>query len=210
MVFSDTEAKGLYMHESYYKNWFSRHKFLTVLAVLAIAGTAYILRPGKSNPNPYLLSSTDTKQETQAPAKSAKQPEQVQLGQTKSDGNFEITVKGIKCGEETIGTNEYAHSDAAGTFCRLQLTIKNIASGEQSLPAESIKLIDDKEEKRTFDSSATLYAQQDLNAAPWYEGIKSGVTVSGDIVFDLPDGRTTAKAIIVGDKEASGIEVQLN
>jgi hypothetical protein len=194
------------------KNWFLRHKFLVAIwaIVFGVAGYGGYLAlgsPGK-NPNPYVLSNQTPEKSSQT-QEAEESKELAQIGQTVTDGSLEITTKGIKCGEKTIGTNEYAHDDATGTFCRLQLSIKNTGESAQTLPADKMKLFDGQDKEYTFDSAATLYAQSDLSAAIWYENISAGSTVNGDVVFDIPVDATPEKVLIFGGSDTPGIEVSL-
>jgi hypothetical protein len=192
------------------KNWFARHKFFTFLITVAIAGGAYYFLAirNRENPNPYLVNNQPQEQPQQQ-SESKKPEEPAITGQAVVDGNLELTVKGIKCGEKTIGTNEYAHADATGVYCRLQMTITNKGQYTQTLPANQMKLFDSEGNEYTYDIAATLYAQPVLNSAIWYENLPAEKTTSGDIAFDIPATATPVSVLVFGGTDTKGVKFSL-
>ncbi|HEX8762394.1 MAG TPA: DUF4352 domain-containing protein, partial [Candidatus Saccharimonadales bacterium] len=93
------------------RNWFARHKILTGIAafivLIAIVG-ATSGGDTKKTENNGGGTKTATSQATTA-----------KIGEPARDGKFEFTISAVKCGETTIGTNEYLQEKAQGQFCRV-------------------------------------------------------------------------------------------
>lgn len=108
-----------------------------------------------------------------------------------------------------MGTNEYAHDDAVGVFCRISATIKNTIEDSANVRAAKMFAYDATGKEYPFDVPATLYAQESMSAGVWYESIEPNDSASGDFVFDLPVGITPTKVLFVGAEDSKGVEVSL-
>lgn len=186
------------------KNWFARHKVLTVILgfvlLMVIVGAAGggSDKSGTDTAN----SSTNGKAEDKPAATTAK------IGQAVRDGKFEFTVNSMKCGETTVGTNEYLQAKAQGQYCRVNLTIKNIGNEAQSMFADNQKLIDGSNKQYSYDSEGTIYAAPS-GGGTWYDQINPGNSVTGDILFDVPAGVTPVTAELHDSSFSGGVKVSL-
>lgn len=192
------------------KNWFAKHKILTVILgfvlIMIIAGAAGggDKKDAASTTNGDSTAATSDDKTDAKPAETA-----AKIGVAARDGKFEFVVNSIKCGETTVGTNQYLQSKASGQFCRLNLTIKNIGDKSQSMFADSQKLLSSDNKEFSYDSEATIYATTDAAASSWYNEINPGVTVSGEILFDVPTGVTPVTAVLHDSSFSNGVKVSL-
>lgn len=182
------------------KNWFVRHKILTViLALVVVGGIAGAAGGGnKSNTN----SSSSSKAKTETKAETAK------IGTAARDGKFEFTANSLKCGEASIGS-QYLNKTAQGQFCRLNLTVKNIGNEAQSLDSSSQYLFNAAGQKYAADGTATLYAEPSGASSTWYNDVNPGNSVTGDIIFDIPKDQTPATAELHDSAFSGGVKVDL-
>jgi hypothetical protein len=195
------------------KSFLWRHKYLLAIwaVVFGIAGyvgyTLFFKTSGHENP--YVLSNTSSQSNSSKPAETEPKLQQITMNQTARDGGFEFKVTGVRCSEQTIGSNQYAFAEAEGTFCRVSVEIKNTGDSPASLPLQSQFINTDSDDvKHPADKEDTQYAQEDQTAGYWYEDIAPEETVSGDIVFD-PPSPNVSRVILHGSENTPGIEVEL-
>ncbi len=183
-----TKSKG--------KNWFARHKVLTVfgaLIVLIIIGSASSKGGGTSVP----VSSAKTTASTP------------KIGQVANDGKFAFTVNKFACGETTVGTNQYLQATAQGQFCRLNITINNTGTESQDLSDSNQYVYDASGKKYTASTAADLYAQPGAAGGTWLSTINPGNSVTGDVIFDVPKGTTPITAELHDSAFSGGVKVTL-
>jgi hypothetical protein len=190
------------------KNWFKRHKVLTViLAIVAIAVISSAAGGGGDKKDGVSTSTTPSAAPTaKADAKSAATTAKV--GTAARDGKFEFTVSAVKCGETSVGS-QYLNKTAQGQFCRMTLAIKNIGDKAQSIDANSQYLYNAANQQYKADGTATIYASPDASASTWYNDINPGNTVTGDIIFDIPKDQTAVTAELHDSAFSGGVKVQL-
>lgn len=186
------------------KNWFMKHKVLTIIGALLILGIVGGAASGNkqqplSNNNSSSSSSSSSQTKTQEIAK---------IGSTAVDGKFTFTVKGITCGKTSVGTNQYLTKDAQGQFCLLDITVKNTGDESQSLLSSNQKLFNTDGKQYSADDTATMYASSD-GTGSWYNNINPGNSVEGTIVFDIPKDQTPVTAELHDSALSSGVKVSL-
>jgi hypothetical protein len=181
------------------KNWFARHKVLTVILVLfLLIGFGSALGGGDKT-------TTDNKESTKQETKKDTKAE-IGLNQPANDGKFEFTVTGIKCGTASVGSNQFLTKAAQGQFCLLNVTVKNVGNEKQSLFSTNQKLLaGDKE--YSADDTATIYNAP--NGTSWYSDINPGNSVTGAIVFDVPKDVTPTHAELHDSAFSGGVKVKL-
>jgi len=181
------------------RNWFARHKVLTVIlgfAVLIIIGSA--IGGGSSTKGNKATSAT----------KANKQSQIAKIGQAARDGKFEFTVNSVKCGETSVG-GDYLKTNAQGQFCRLNLSVKNIGNEAQSLLADNQKLVNAQGQEYSYSSTGTIYAAPSGSTSTWYNDIKPGNSVNGEILFDLPKDQTPITAVLHDSAFSGGVKISL-
>lgn len=181
------------------KNWFARHKVLTViLAIIVIGVIASAAGGGSKSGNTKTTDSTS--KTTDKAAATAK------IGEAARDGKFEFVVKSIQCGQASVGSNQYLTKTAQGQYCLLAVSVKNIGNEKQSLFSANQKLLNGKVEY-SADDTATLYAAP--QGSSWYSDINPGNSVEGTIVFDVPKDVTPTVAELHDSAYSGGVKVSL-
>jgi hypothetical protein len=187
------------------KNWFAKHKIITVILALIVIGSIGGAAGGGSKSS---KSTTNTSSSTPATEKKVdSKVESIKIGTATRDGKFEFTVKSVECGKASVGTNEYLTKTAQGQYCLLNMTIKNIGNEAQSLFSGNQYLLNASGQKYSADDSATLHAAP--SGSSWYNNINPGNSVEGTIVFDIPKDQTPATAELHDSSFSGGIKVSL-
>ena len=182
------------------RNWFARHKVLTVIGVIVLLAIVGGAAGGGNKSTTSSSGSKDTK--TQAKAETAK------IGQAANDGKFEFTVTSVECGKASVGSNQYLTKTAQGQYCLLNVSVKNIGDQAQSLVSSNQYLLNANGQKYSADDTATMYNSTDT-ASTWYNDINPGNSVSGVIVFDLPKDQTPVSAELHDSAFSNGVKVNL-
>lgn len=175
------------------RNWFARHKILTVLlvivAIITIGGIAGGSKKGSSSSGSPSASS------------------EVKVGGAARDGKFEFVVGSVNCGRTTVGS-EYLTKKAQGQFCLMDITVKNIGDVQQVFFEANQKLLSSDGMQYSSDSVASLYNSN--NTDTWLNPINPGNSIHGVIVFDIPAGQIPANAELHDSAFSSGVKVSLN
>lgn len=178
------------------KNWFMRHKVLTVIgAFIVIAIISSAAGGGKDK-------TATTKSGGSSSAKTT-----AKVGEAANDGKFEFTVSSIECGKTSVGANQYLTKTAQGQYCLLNVSVKNVGDQAQSLLSSNQFLLNASGQKYSADDMATIYNAP--NGTSWYNDINPGNSVTGAIVFDIPKDQTAATAELHDSAFSGGVKVNL-
>jgi len=159
------------------KNWFIRHKVLTVIIVLFVLGLVGSAAGGnKSGTTTGLSDSTGSS--------ASPKVQTAKVGEAANDGKFQFTVSSITCGKTSVGANQYLTKQPQGQYCLLSVSVKNVGDQAQSLLSSNQYLFNANGQKYSADDTATIYNAP--NGTSWYNDINPGNSVAGAIVFDIP------------------------
>ena len=131
-------------------------------------------------------------------------PAPPKIGATVRDGKFAFTVRSVKCGIATVGTNPYLQEKAQGQFCAVALTVANIGDEPQSMFADNQYAFDDKARKYSANSMASM---ADESSQVLWEEINPGNSVKGTVYFDMPKGAKLAKLELHDSMFSGGVTV---
>ena len=183
------------------KNWFKRHKILTVIGVLVLLAIIGGVAGGGSK-STNSSSNTSTKSGSTAAATMPK------LNQPANDGKFQFTVTSIQCGKPSVSSPDgYITKTAQGQYCLVGITANNIGDQSQTLDSSSQYLYDSSNKKYSSDSEASIDISPTDNT--FYNPINPGNTVSGTVVFDIPKGVTPTTAELHDSAFSGGVKVNL-
>lgn len=196
----DGKAKKCPYCQTDLRNWFLRHPILTVIFALIVIS---ILNGPKSGTN------TDTQQNS-APNNENKQDEVKQYGLNEQvqDGDMAFTVTKVTTAK-TLG-NSYTKKDAQGTFYVLTLKIENKGSKTATFDSSMAKVTDDA--GREFDRSIegqTAKGMAEGNVDLFLQQIQPSLSVTGDLVFDLPSDVQNPMLVVKGSLFAKGAKIKL-
>ncbi|CCH16461.1 DUF4352 domain-containing protein [Micromonospora lupini] len=126
-----------------------------------------------------------------SPAKTTTAPEPTKpkvpgIGDKVRGGDFEFTVKSVKCGISQVGS-EFLNTKAQGTFCRVSVTVKNVTKKAHTFHADgSISAQDGAGREYEVDGEAGIYGNSDGQG--FLDEINPGNSVTAHVFFDVPKG----------------------
>ncbi len=191
------------------KNWFARHKFLTVVgAIIAIAIVGSALGGGgtpadkpvaspSASPNVTQDGTDATNPEAEptveevteeAPA----EPDGLRIGDAAVAGDMVYTVTKVE-NKSVVGPS-FSETKAKGMFVVVTLDVTN-NSNESAMVDSSFFTLKSGDKKFDADSSASLWAntgEDGANTSFFLEKLNPDLTMSGTIVFDVSEQVATA------------------
>ena len=120
------------------------------------------------------------------------------LGSKVRDGKYEFVVNSFKCGISSVET--YKTNIPMGQYCSANVTFTNIGNKAEYVSSTDQILIDS--DGREFEASI---ASEDIN----FTKINPGLTVTGDIYFDVPNNITATLIELHDSFLSGGVKVKL-
>jgi hypothetical protein len=194
------------------KNFFARHKVLTVLGavviLIVVIGIASGAQSKSSTPDAAKSSATSGASGTPSASASpaAKKDTLPGLKTPVVKGKLEFTVLSV----ESVGTrvgSDILNTTAQGQFIVLTVRVKNVSDSPQTFLINNVQLKDAQGRSYDADSTATIYAAP--NAQTWIANINPGNTVEGPIVFDIPTGAAPTTLVAKDSLFSGGVAIAL-
>ena len=202
----DNKAKKCPYCQADQRNWFMRHPILTGILVLFIIGMIGAAGGGNksksgtsSNTAVNTASTNGTQQNT---VKEYGLNEQVQ------DGDLAFTVTNVTTAK-TLG-NSFTQKNAQGTFYVVTLKIENKGNKTTTFDSSMGKVTDDK--GREFERSIegqTAKGMAQGNVDLFLQQIQPSLSVTGDLVFDLPSDIQNPMLVVKGSLFSNGAKIKL-
>ena len=101
------------------------------------------------------------------------------------DGKFEFVVRSLSCGHDSVGES-FVNVQASGQFCIVNLTVKNIGDEGQTFADSFQKAHGPDDKTYRAHTGAGVVANEGTDAV--WNAINPGNSITGKIVFDIPDG----------------------
>lgn len=192
------------------RNWFAKHKILTVIGVLVVLAIIGAAANGgnKTNNNQANNTSGKAAATTSNNSSAAAMPK---INQPASDGKFQFVITSFTCGETQVTQPDAPDitSQAQGQFCSMSLTVKNIGTVAQDFDASSQYIYDNGSKQYSYSSDATITANPTSSQFPVLETVNPGNSISGIVVFDIPKGVTPLTATMHDSAASGGVKVSL-
>jgi hypothetical protein len=178
--------------------WPKKHPILTAIAVIIVIGIVASAAGGSkssSSSSPSTPSNSGTAQtqdQTQSPA-----PTMAKLNQPVQSGDLSFIATQIT-NAKSLG-NDFMKKDAQGTFKIVTLKISNTGKETKTVDSSMIKLKDG--QGRTFERSIDGQTAKGLSQGKvdlFLQQIQPSLSVTGDIVFDIPADATNLKLEVQG------------
>lgn len=182
--------------------------FVGLMVLGAIAGGG---KNTTTTTQPVVVDQANVEQTKSEPA-STKQVEQIaqiaKVGDTVIDSDLAFTVTGVTTAK-SLG-NQYTKSDAQGTFYIITLKVENKSKETKTIDSSMLKVTDS--QKRQFERSIEGQTAKGLAQGKvdmFLQQVQPSLSVTGDIVFDLPTDIQDPKLIVKGNVFGSGKEISL-
>lgn len=141
---------------------------------------------------------TSTTSNSGTPKSSDKKEEVIaKLNETVIDKDLAFTATNISTAK-SLGSS-YTKKDAQGTFYVVTLNVKNTGKETATIDSSMIKITDS--QGRKFDRSIEGQTSKGMAQGKvdmFLQQVQPGLSVTGDIVFDLPDDATDLKLLVKG------------
>ena len=161
------------------RNFFGKHKIITgILALVIIGGIGSSLGDDKSK----------TTQAPVASSASAPDPKPVELSKEGISSDVKIAVTGFTS-KDSIGDNQYSTAKAQGVFKIVSISLTNNQKDAITIDSNSFKLFDDQDREFSYSSEAQIAMMSSMNGKQesfFLKKINPGMTIGGQIVFDIP------------------------
>ncbi len=196
----DDKAKKCPHCQTDLRNWFLRHPILSIIIVLIVIGMA----SGSGDPK--------TGDNTSSPTPSSTSTEQVvvlpKIGEAVQDKDLSFTVKSIETAA-TVGSS-YSKKTAQGMFNIITIEIKNVGKETVSVDSSQFQLLDAQGNK--FDRSVEGQTAMGLSKGAvdlFLQQVQPSLSVTGNLVFDIPKEATGLKLVVKGGLFSSGKQIDL-
>ncbi|WP_326556424.1 DUF4352 domain-containing protein [Micromonospora sp. NBC_01796] len=121
---------------------------------------------------------------TEAPKPPPEEPKKYKVGETVRGGDFEFVVHGVKCGIAQVGSS-YLNRKAQGTFCRTDVSVKNVTKKAHLFHADgTVSAQDASNREYEADGEANIYGNKD--GAGFLDEINPGNSIRAFVYFDVP------------------------
>lgn len=175
------------------------------IALIAIIVIAVISSAGKSGSNPSSNSGDNANTTSNSQSNEQKT---YGLNEVVQDGDLAFTVTNVETGK-TLG-NQFTKKDAQGTFYIVTLKIENKGNKTATFDSSLAKVTDD--QGREFERSIegqTAKGMSEGNVDLFLQQIQPSLSVTGDLVFDLPADMQNPMLIVKGSLFAQGAKIKL-
>lgn len=206
-----TSAKKCKHCQADLRNWFVKHKVLTVILVLIIIGIIGSVSGGNKSSNstsPVKDNTTNNSGSTASSPDTSGNTKTGKIGDTVSGNDFAFTVQSIKTAS-TLG-NSYTQKTAQGIYYILSVKIQNNGKETKTINASDFNITDS--QNRKFDYSQDGQTAMEMSQGStdlFLQQVQPSLSVNGNIVFDLPKDATGLKLIAQGDLFSDGVTIDL-
>ncbi|MFZ2206818.1 MAG: DUF4352 domain-containing protein [Microgenomates group bacterium] len=130
------------------------------------------------------------------------------LNETVQDGDLAFTVTSVEK-VKTLG-NQYSKKTAQGTFYVIAMKVENKGKKTATFDSSMAKVKDaeGREFERSIDGQ-TAKSMSEGKTDMFLQQIQPSLSVSGDLVFDLPEGMKSPIILLKGSMFNKGVEVKL-
>jgi hypothetical protein len=178
------------------KNWFMRHKILTIIAIIILIAIFGNKKGDNSTPS----SSSSNDQQEQAT--------NFKMNELAQNGDLAFTVTQAK-DAKSLG-NTYTKKDAQGVFKIITIKVENKGKETKTIDSSMLKLKDG--QGRTFERSIDGQTAKGLSQGQvdlFLQQVQPSLSVTGEIVFDIPDDATDLTLLAKDSMFGKTIEIKL-
>ena len=202
----DAKAKKCPHCQADQRSWFGRHPILTgIIAIIVVFGV--IGAAGGSKSGTQTSGSNSANVET-ANNKQDNSQKVYGLNEAVQDGDLAFTVTDVTTAK-TLG-NSFTQKNAQGTFYVVTLKIENKGNKTATFDSSMGKVTDDK--GREFERSIEGQTAKGLaqgNVDLFLQQIQPSLSVTGDLVFDLPSDISNPMLLVKGSLFGKGAKIKL-
>lgn len=172
------------------RNFFGKHKIITGILALIIIGGIGSAMGGGGNKN-TATSAPVPAQKTASSTSQSKPTDQAKPAELSNEGvssNVKIVVTSFQSAD-SVGDNQYDIAKAQGVFKIVKIALTNNQKDAITVDSNSFKLIDDQGREFSDSSEAQTALMSSSNSDQqnfFLKQINPGITISGEVIFDVP------------------------
>lgn len=158
---------------------------------------------GSGNKGSSTQTTTTTSTNTTKPA-----PAMAKIGEAVTDKDLSFTVSEIKTAS-SVG-NSYTKKEAQGIFTIVTVKIANNTKETKTIDSSAFQIVDS--QGRKFDRSIEGQTAKGMSQGQvdlFLQQVQPSLSVTGDVVFDIPKDATGLKLLVKGSVFSSGTEIDL-
>jgi hypothetical protein len=111
------------------------------------------------------------------------------LNSVVKDGRFEFVVTSVECGHDTLGT--LVRATAKGQYCVVDLSVTNTGTEAQTFTEGLQRALGPEGEAYSSDAGAGVIVNVGFTSL--WSTVDPGATLTGKIVYDIPDEASIVK-----------------
>lgn len=191
-------------------NWFKRHKILTGIGIIVIL---FIIGSAAGGGKKTVATQTENNNSPSTSSSSTKVPTASVpgLNQPADDGKLQFTVTSMQCNQSQVESPD--DSDVTQTqgapYCIVNLNVKDISTAAQTFEADSQYLYDASGKQYSVDDTASITLESESSQFVEDPTVNPGVTLTGQLVFDIPSTVTPTYAMFHDSSLSDGVKVNL-
>lgn len=186
------------------QNWFMRHKLVTGILVIVVV----FMLIGSLNGGSNTSTSNGSNDQASSSEEANQAPAMAMLNQPAQSGDLAFTATKV-VDAKTLG-NAYTKKNAQGVFKVVSLKIDNTGKETKTVDSSMLKLRDG--QGRTFERSIdgqTAKGMTEGSVDLFLQQVQPGLSVNGDIVFDVPADATDLVLVVRGGLFEDETEISL-
>ncbi|WP_017586903.1 DUF4352 domain-containing protein [Nocardiopsis ganjiahuensis] len=141
-------------------------------------------------------------EEPGAPGAADPWPDAAPMGESASDGTWDITLTGVERTSQVSGSYSSATAAEGREYLVLEAEMTNASNGPQSPDVEDCVVVDEDGNRYTYDFDALL-ALDDEDAM--YTEVNPGGSTTVGIPFELAEGTAVEVALLTGVWDGAGV-----
>ena len=155
---------------------------------------------------------TETTSTTNTPSTDSKEPAKpAELSKEGVSSDVKIVVEGLETQNE-VGDNQFSKKTAQGVFKVVKVTLTNNQKDAITIDSNSFKLIDDKGREFSYSSEGQIAIETSTNSQQesfFLKQLNPGLSITGNVVFDVPKDATGFKLQARGGFTGKKIELKV-
>ena len=139
----------------------------------------------------------------ESPDETDRWPDAAPMGESASDGTWDITLTGVERTTHISGSYSNAVAAAGREFVVLEAELTNTSGGPQAPDVEDSELVDSDGNRYAYDFDALLVLDEQGNAL--YSDVNPGASVTVSVPFDVAEGTDVEVALMTGVWDGPGV-----
>jgi hypothetical protein len=139
----------------------------------------------------------------ESPDETDRWPDAAPMGESASDGTWDITLTGVERTTHISGSYSNAAATAGREFVVLEAELTNASGGPQAPDVEDCELVDSDGNRYAYDFDALLVLDEQNDVL--YSDVNPGASVTVSVPFDVAEDTDVEVALMTGVWDGPGV-----